>query len=257
MKKAVFTDFKMIDEDFGGLKAGEVTLIGSRPSMGKTTMSLQIAMNAARAGKNVLFFTPESSPILMDLRLVSMVSGIPAIKFRQWDLTDEEWEVFKETIRDIKKLPIRFVHTDSFEMIKYGCDDNTNPSVDLILIDYLQLIRNTYDGFNDGSLEQISHEYLKKIKKMSKKHNVPIVVLSQLSRNLERRKDKHPRVEDFRIDGLSDKDYDLAFLLYRDAYYDIEMPHDRAELTGVCPKKKLKETGELKWNCERTVFTAV
>ena len=75
-----------------------------------------------------------------------------------------------------------------------------------------------------------------------------------ISRKLERRKDKHPRISDLRIEKLTDDDYDQAFLIYREAYYDMDAPRDKAELIGVCPKRKLKETVEMRCDYKKGVF---
>lgn len=245
--ETVFTGFEMIDNAFGGLRPGEVTLIGGRPSMGKTSLALRIALNAARAGKNVLYFTTECSPMALDIRLVSMISGISSSKLREWDLSDDEWEVFKKTIGEVKKLPIRFVQGDSFQTIKFCCSDERKAVTDLIVVDYLQLVHNAYAETKEKTQDHAPLEFLKRFKKIARKQNVPVVVLSQLSRKLERRKDKHPRINDFKIEKLSDADYDQAFLIYRGAYYDLNESRDKAELIGVCPKRKTKEVGTIVW----------
>ena len=252
MKKAIYTGYEMIDKDFGGLKSGEVTLIGGRPSMGKTSLALQIALNAAKNGESVFFITAENSPIELELRLASIISGTEMNKIRMWDLTDSEWEVFRKTIREVKELPIHFIHTDTMQMIRHCLEENKE--VDMIVFDYLQLIHNSITETKDGTLELTSVEFLNEFKKIAKKKKVPVVVLSQLSRRLEKRKDKHPKVGDFRIDNLTEDDFDQAFLLYRDAYYDIDAPKDKAELIGVFPKKGLKETKAISWNYETGIF---
>lgn len=253
MKRTINTGLEGIDNKFGGLRSGEVTLIGGRPSMGKTSLVLQIALNAAKAGKNVLFFTAGLSPVELELKLTSIISGIDMSKIRQWNMNDDEWNLFRGTIGDVKELPIHFVHTNTIQMIKLMCADKNN-AADLVIFDYLQLVHLEYAETEKCTQDLTCLDYLKEFRKLAKKHNVPAVVLSQLSRRLEKRKDKHPRVADFRIDNLTDADYDQAFLLYREGYYDYDAPRDTAELTGICPKKKLKETMKLKWNYDKGIF---
>lgn len=250
MKETIFSGFDMIDKDLGGLRPGEVTLIGGRPSMGKTSLALQIALNAARSGKNVSFFSYESNPVSLELRLATMISGIQSHKIHEWDMSDEEWDLLKVTMREIKKLPIHFFYTDTIQMIKLVCNDEAKKP-DLIIFDYLQLIHYAFTETRDSTSELTSVDYLKEFKRIAKKHKAPVIVLSQLSRKLEKRKDKHPKIDDLRIEHLSDTDFDKAFLLYRDGYYDKDAPSDTAELTGVYPKKKLKETKIFRWDYEK------
>ncbi|MCR5768668.1 MAG: DnaB-like helicase C-terminal domain-containing protein [Lachnospiraceae bacterium] len=176
--------------------------------------------------------------------LASMLSGIPYYNIWKWDLTDEEWDLLKVTMREIKQLPIRFLYTDTFQMIKYACDDKTQPS-DLIVFDYLQLIHYGFTETRDGTQDLTPNDYLKEFKKLARKYKAAVIVTSQLARKLERRKDKHPRISDLRIENLTADDYDQAFLIYREAYYDLDAPKDSAELTVVCPKKAVKETVKL------------
>ena len=254
MKEKIHTGFEMIDKDFGGLKSKEITLIGGRPAMGKTTIALQIALNVARTGKNVLYVSAECGLDEMNLRLASIVSGISGAKIRSWDMTDAEWELFRKAVEEIKKLPISFYHTDSMQMIKYRCDDETKPQIDLVICDPVQLFKCTDTVYKDLKTSPAPRKSLKALKKLAKSHNVSVVVLSQLSRKLEKRKDKHPKMKDLKVKGLSDKLFDQAFLLYRDGYYDLNAPSEKAELTGVCPKRNLKETKAIRWNSDRIIF---
>ena len=84
-------------------------------------------------------------------------------------------------------------------------------------------------------------EYLRELKRIAKKHKAPMIVLTQRSRNLERRKDKHPKIKDIRVKNLSADAYDQAFLLYREAYYDIDAPRNKAEIIGISEKKGIKK----------------
>lgn len=253
MKETIMTGYEGIDKVIGGLRTGEVTLIGGRPSMGKTSLALQIALNAAKSGKRVTYFSAECSPVVKELRLASMLSGIPYYNIWKWDLTDEEWDLLKVTMREIKKLPIRFLYTDTFQMIKYACGDKTQPT-DLIVIDYLQLIHYGFTETRDGTQDLTPNDYLKEFKMLARKYKAAVIVTSQLARKLERRKDKHPRISDLRIENLTADDYDQALLIYREAYYDLDAPRDSAELTVVAPRKDVKETVMLHWNNDKALF---
>ncbi len=254
MKETLLTGFEAIDKDFGGLRPKEVTLIGGRPAMGKTTLALQIALNVARSGKSVLYIAAEGGPVETSIRLASIISEIPFSKIRTWDLTDDEWDLFRKTVEEIKRLPIQFYYTDIMQMIRCRSDDDTKPQADLVIFDYLQLIKSNKTGSKDVAQNRAPRKYLREFKKIAKNHKIPVVVLSQLSRKLERRKDKHPTIKDFRVKKLSVDLFDQVFLLYRDGYYDLNAPADKAELIGVCPKRNLKKTGTIRWNSEKSIF---
>ncbi len=116
------------------------------------------------------------------------------------------------------------------------------------------MIHDNITETNDGTPDNTPAEYLRKLKRIAKKHKTAMIVLTQLSRKLERRRDKHPRITDIRVDNLSGGVYDQAILIYRDAYYDIDAPRDKAELIGVCEKRNLKKTCGVLWNDEKGVF---
>ena len=198
-------------------------------------------------------FSAECSPVVNELRLASMISGIPCNNIRQWSLTDEEWDLLKATMREIKKLPIRFIYTDTIQMIKYACDDKAQ-ATDLIVFDYLQLIHYGFTETKDSTQDLTPNDYLKEFKKLARKYKAAVIVTSQLARKLERRKDKHPRISYLRIENLTADDYDQALLIYREAYYDLDAPRDSAELTVVAPRKDVKETVMLHWNNDKALF---
>lgn len=253
MKKIIYTGYEKIDKEIGGLGSGEVSLIGGRPSMGKTALALTIALNVAKSGKSVTFFSAECSPVENELRLASMISGIPYYNIWKWNLTDEEWDLFKITMRDIKKLPIRFLYTETIQQMKYACD-NIVQTNDLIVFDYLQLIRYKLTELKDSTQELTPNNYLKEFKKLARKYKAAVIVTSQLARKLERRKDKHPMISDLRIEDPFTADYEQAFLIYREVIYDPSASNDSAEMTVMCPKKGLEETFTLSWNVDKCLF---
>ncbi|MCR5129336.1 MAG: AAA family ATPase [Lachnospiraceae bacterium] len=253
MKKRIYTGYEEIDKEIGGLCSGEVTLIGGKPSMGKTALALKIALNVAKSGKSVTFFSAESSPVENELRLASMISGIPYYNIWKWNLTDEEWDLLKITMRDIKKLPIRFLYTETIQQMKYACDNITQTN-DLIVYDCLQLIRYKLTEIKDSTQELTPNDYSKEFKRLARKYNAAVIVTSQLARKLDRRKDKHPKISDLRIENPYSADYDQAFLIYRESLYDLDAPNDSAEMTIVCLKKDLKETYMLSWNVDKCLF---
>ena len=243
-KDTVFTGYSLIDNTFGGLKPGEVTIIGGRPAMGKSSLALNIALHAAtRENKNVLFISVENSRELMEQKLTSLISGIPLQKIRTFSLSDAEWDSFRNTIQYVQSLPIYFCPYQAVEtvsQIRDVCKYFANAEkMDLVIIDYLQLVTE-YTG-----KESTTEEKLKKIQKTARKFNVPIVVLTQLSRTLEERKDKHPKRKDLTRVGIKKDCFDQAFLLYREGYYHRNASENDAELIGIGHETKC--SGKLLW----------
>lgn len=253
-EKTIFTGVDIIDKDLGGLKSGEVTLIGGRPGMGKTTLALQIALNVAKTGRRVLFFSAESSRVELKLRLISIISGIPPINLLNWDLTDDEWELFKRTTGTLRELPIQFFHADTLYGIKYLCKEYIGDSTDILIYDYLQHIRMDYSDNNVGKSYNTPVELLLKFKKIAKKYEIPVIVLTQLSKKLEKREDRHPKVKDIRVKDLSGHAYDNAVLIYRADYYDIDDTDGTAELTVVRKAAQVKKTCKTTWNRRLVIF---
>lgn len=251
MAENTLTGFQLIDNEFGGLWNGEVTLIGGRPAMGKTSFALRIAHYAAiTEKKKVLFISGQHSRTDLELRLVSMISGIPQLKIRGWDMSDEEWNLFRETAKQIEEMPITFCYADTMFAVKHFCKRCRDEGYDLVIFDYLQLIIRDFS-------EKEKHtegENLKSLKKIAEKYNVPVVVLTQLSRKLEMRKDRHPKIKDIRGKGIKKKYYNQAFFLYREAYYDRKAPADAAELIGINPDNGDILSENIKWKSDTCTF---
>ena len=254
--KTFLTEYELIDKYLGGLNRGEVTLIGGRPQMGKTSLALQIALNVARQGTKVVYFSAEASSVELELRIISFISGIPYVKICKWDLTDEEWELFKSAAKEVKDLPISFHYCGDLMYVKYWWE-HERPDTKLIIYDYYQVIHKNPTQLKGSTPNLTPVEYLIEIKKIAKRFKNPVIVLTQLSGKLERRKDKRPKIEDIRIKKLSETAYDQAILLYRDVYYESEAPRDKAELIGVCRTKQIEKTCNVSWNWDKGGFEEI
>ena len=253
MADNIMTGFKMIDNEFGGLWNKEVTLIGGRPAMGKTSFALNIALNVAMKEKRkVLFISAERGIADMELRLLSMLSGIPLIRIRKWEMSDEEWKLFIKTVNEVKNLPIEFRYATTIWAIKYFAKSLKEEGFDLLVFDYIQLInKDCYER-----RERTVCENLIQFKKLAKKYDVPVVVLTQLSKKLEKRKDRHPRIKDIKGRGIKKEYYDQAFLLYREWYYDIDAPSSTAELIGFCNDNKTRLIEKMDWSFDNCSFNS-
>ena len=225
----ITTGFIDVDKVTNGLQRGELILLAARPAMGKTALALNIAQKAARTKKTVALFSLEMSKLQLGIRLLSAVSGVEAQKIatgRNFVGRDREYlldaiEVFEKTslfIDDTGGLTVSSTRTKLRRLQK-------EHGLDLVVIDYLQLMR----GNGENRVQEIS-EVSRGLKVLAKEFNVPVLALSQLSRNVEMRAVKKPQLSDLRDSGSLEQDADMVWFLYRDEYYNHEDNAGVAEL---------------------------
>ena len=242
------TGFSLIDEEFGGLKKKKITIIGGRPAMGKTCLALNIALHVALKGNRVFYLSAEQDEAKMKEKLRSMISGVPSERLRNREPSDP---AIRKIVRTVEMLPIIFISAADVASLREELKDFEDyGGADLVIVDDLQLIQKDPGEKGKHSSDEVLHA----LKKIAKKYKTPVVVLVNLSRTVEQRKDRHPRRKDLKNTGISKKNRDRAFLLYREYYYDPMAPRDSAELTGLCSGKGKKCSCKLNWNPETGVF---
>ena len=245
------TGLKDLDKKLGGLHNSDLIIIAGRPSMGKTALGTNIAFNAAKTfkesqdefgnkitinGGKIGFFSLEMSTEQLATRILAEQSRISSDKMRKAELS-------KDDFKKIAKV------SSELENIHFFIDDNpilTIPSlrsrarrlkrlydIDLIIIDYLQLMSGSSNNRNDGRVQEIS-EITRGLKAIAKELDIPIVALSQLSRQVEQREDKRPQLADLRESGTIEQDSDVVMFIFRESYY----------LERMEPIKKADETDE-------------
>lgn len=230
---AVKSGVSRLDNLLGGFYPGEMTLLGGRPSMGKTAVALSIALNAARTGKHIAIASLEMTPAALATRAISEATtyenewgAVSYSEIRRGNLNARAGEAVKEAAKDVAQLPITFLPSEYQDVgaLLGGVRqiNRTNP-VDMVVIDYAQLLR--AKGAN--RYEEIT-EISRAIKSMARTMEVPILALSQLSRALEQRSDKRPMLSDLRESGQLEQDADAVIFCYRDQYYlEREEPDDQ------------------------------
>ncbi len=262
----VTTGFADLDRQTGGLQASDLIIVAARPSMGKTAFSLNLALNAARAGHKVAFFSLEMSSEQLLGRLISMCAKVPLHKIRQPRyLTDEEWrnvycgadlldcDLYVDDTPALKTMDLRA----KARRLK------ARSGLDLIVVDYLQLMRPSRP-LNSRELE-IS-EISRTLKSLAKELDIPVIALSQLNRKLEERTDKRPMLSDLRESGAIEQDADVIMFLYRDDVYshkkktdELGAPQQRAlnsPTEVIIGKQRNGPVGtvNLLYKCEYTCF---
>ncbi len=220
------TGLRDLDDKLGGLHKSDLIIIAGRPSMGKTSLATNIAFNAAQklqdSGKksSIAFFSLEMSSEQLSTRIISEQARISSNDIRRGRISDDQFDKFLETSKNISELPL---YIDETPAITIAALSNRARRIkrlfglDMIIVDYIQLMRGT--TFNkDGRVQEIS-QITQGLKAIAKELGVPVVALSQLSRQVEQRDDNKPLLSDLRESGSIEQDADVVMFVYREAYY--------------------------------------
>lgn len=256
-RQMIKTGFEDYDNLLGGLIKGEFTVIGGRPGMGKTQFIVNLCTNIASIGKPVAYISLELSNFLIANRFIGNISKVSSQHLLKGDLKDQDAFNVKDAVRKLDRLPI-FIHdqyNSSIFSIMERCRELTEENkVEVIFIDYLQLVNANFKKYNrEMELSYISRE----LKKLAKELNISIVAASQLSRNVENRPGgyKRPQLADLRESGAIEQDADKVIFLYRPEYYGIEVDENneptRYVMEVIVAKNKSGGLETIKLQCER------
>jgi replicative DNA helicase len=218
----VSSGFPELDGLTAGFQKGDMILIAARPSMGKTTFALNLAEYAAlREGKSVAVFSLEMSKEQLSYKLLCSEANVDMSKLRSGNLEDKDWENIAKASGPLAAAKIFIDDTAGTSVMdmRSKCRKlKMEHGIDMILIDYLQLM----SGSNTESRQQEVSEISRSIKALAKEMECPVIALSQLSRAPEQRADHRPMLSDLRESGSIEQDADIVMFLYRDEYYDTE-----------------------------------
>ncbi len=220
------TGLRDLDDRLGGLHQSDLIIIAGRPSMGKTSLATNIAFNAAQklqdSGKKstIAFFSLEMSSEQLSTRILAEQARIRSNDIRRGRISDDEFDKFLETSKNISELPL---YIDETPAISIAAMSNRARRIkrlfglDMIIVDYIQLMKGT--SFNkDGRVQEIS-QITQGLKAIAKELSIPVVALSQLSRQVEQRDDHKPQLSDLRESGSIEQDADVVMFVYREGYY--------------------------------------
>ena len=227
------TGFKDFDKLTSGLQSSDLILIAARPSMGKTAFALNIAAQISlgdqkkdvilREGKNVAIFSLEMSKEQLGRRLISMVGNIESQKLNNGQLNDEEWNRLSQTVDIVSNAKLYIDDTPGLTVSEIRSRSRrliTMYGLDLIIIDYLQLMQGQKSRGIEGNRQQEISEISRSLKALARELKIPVIALSQLSRAVELRSEKKPQLSDLRESGSLEQDADIVMFLYRDEYYN-------------------------------------
>ena len=261
--RGIPTGIRELDETITGLNRTDFILLGARPGMGKTSFALNIARHAAvKAEKTVAVFSLEMGKEQLCSRLLSTEALVGGTKLRTGKLEEDEWVRLIEAGDILSKTKIYLDDTPSITVPEIKAKLRRLREVDLVIIDYLQLMSSA-NRKNEGNRVQEISEITRGLKVMAKELNIPVLALSQLARDSEKRAGNHrPMLSDLRDSGSIEQDADIVLFLYREDYYSNEKgPNEESDKnSGECIVAKNRhgetKTVPLHWQGEFMRFTA-
>ena len=231
-----------MDKKLGGLHRSDLLILAGRPSMGKTSLATNIAYNIAKAyqkgplpdgsegatnGGVVGFYSLEMSAEQLAARILSEASEVPSEQIRRGDMTEEEFRRFVEAAKQLEACPLYIDDTPALPISQLAARARRlkrTHGLDVLFVDYLQLVRPA--TAKDSRVNEVS-EITQGLKAIAKELDIPVVALSQLSRQVENRDDKRPQLSDLRESGSIEQDADVVMFVYREEYYkEREKPGD-------------------------------
>lgn len=248
------TGFTLLDSITSGLNKSDLIIIAARPGMGKTSFAMNIARNVAKTSdKDVVTFNLEMSKEQLATRLLSTEARVESGALRNGRIKTEDWVTLATSAAYLSTLPMFIDDTASMTVQQMKAKLRRVKNLGLVIIDYLQLMGST--SHSDNRVTVIS-EITRQLKVMAKELDVPVILLSQLSRAVESRNDKRPMLSDLRESGSIEQDADIVLFLYRDAYYNKESQRQNVS-ECIVAKNRHGETGtvELIWNGQFTLFS--
>ena len=252
------TGFYDLDYKTSGLQPSDLILVAARPSMGKTAFVLNIAQHVAfKQNRTVAIFSLEMSKEQLVNRLFSLESYVDAQLLRTGNLKDSDWEKLIEGAGTIGRSNLIIDDTPGISISemrskcrKYKMEHN----LELIIIDYLQLMSGSVGGRNESRQQEIS-DISRSLKALARELSVPVIALSQLSRAVEQRPDHRPMLSDLRESGAIEQDADVVMFIYRDDYYNKDTEHvNEAEIIIAKQRNGPIGTVTLTWLPQYTKF---
>jgi replicative DNA helicase len=290
----ITTGLDSVNGRIGGLHRSDLIILAGRPGMGKTALATNIAFNAAQrlvrdkedgidpaksVGAGVAFFSLEMSADQLATRILSEQSGISSENLRMGKISQQDFRNLARAAGELETLPLYIDDTPGLTIAALRTRARRlkrRHGIDLIVVDYLQLLQGSTKASGDGRVQEIS-EISRGLKTLAKELHVPVIALSQLSRAVEQREDKRPQLSDLRESGSIEQDADIVLFVYREEYYvnakepkrpdanstaDVHAAHDRwmaeaSEVFGlselIIAKQRHGATGKVKLKFEAKI----
>ena len=252
----VKTLYNDLDNRTAGFQKGDLVILAARPSMGKTALALNLAVNSASVNHgSIAIFSLEMPAEHVAMRILAAKAKVEISKIRTGYLNNEEWSRLNEASQELKGQNFYIDDTpgirvsDMFAKCRKLARDE---GLYMIIVDYIQLIQTT--GKSESRQQEVS-EISRRLKAMARELKVPVIALSQLSRNVEQRENKRPMLSDLRESGAIEQDADLVMFLYREEYYkhEQEKQNEREDVELILAKHRNGPTGEIKLAFEKNI----
>lgn len=252
----VRTLYSDLDNRTAGFQKGDLVILAARPSMGKTALALNFSVNSASVNHgSIAIFSLEMPAEHVAMRILAAKSKVEIQKIRTGNLNDEEWSRLNEASQELRRQNFFIDDTpgikvsDMYAKCRKLARDN---GLYMVIVDYIQLIQAT--GKSESRQQEVS-EISRRLKAMARELKVPVIALSQLSRNVEQRENKRPMLSDLRESGAIEQDADLVMFLYREDYYkrEEERNNEREDVELILAKHRNGPTGNLKLAFEKNI----
>ncbi|MBO6719289.1 MAG: replicative DNA helicase [Rhizobiaceae bacterium] len=254
------TGLSDLDEKMGGLQKSDLIIVAGRPGMGKTSLATNIAYHIANVyepiqqadgsiepanGGRVGFFSLEMSAEQLATRIMSEQTEIPSSKIRRGELTEADFDKLVAYVQSNQRLPLYIDSTGGISIAQLAARARRlkrQRGLDVLIIDYIQLMTGTSQRAAQNRVQEIT-EITTGLKALAKELNVPIIALSQLSRQVESRDDKRPQLSDLRESGSIEQDADVVLFVFREEYYlqNAEPPDDQSDAEAMAKHDKWKQ----------------
>ncbi len=232
----IATGLRDLDQYMGGLQKSDLIIVAGRPGMGKTSLATNIAYNVARLfeprtlsdgtieaanGGRVGFFSLEMSAEQLATRIIAEQTEIPSSTIRRGQITESDFDKIVAFTRTMQQLPLYIDETGGLSIAQLAARARRlkrQRGLDFLVVDYLQLLQGSSRRATEGRVQEVT-EITTGLKALAKELEVPILALSQLSRQVENRDDKRPQLSDLRESGSIEQDADVVLFLFREEYY--------------------------------------
>ncbi len=240
LKRGVPSGFTSLDNVLSGFQKSDLIILAARPSMGKTTFALDLARNAAlQHGASVGIFSLEMSDQQLVDRMLAAESGVDSWKLRTGRLTnDSEYEALQNAMNKLHKAPIHIIDEAAMNIVKMRSAARrlkNEYGLDMLIVDYLQLMSPTLSKGSDSMVQQIT-EISRSLKILAKELEIPVIALSQLSRAVEQRGGK-PRLSDLRDSGSIEQDADVVMFIHREDKMNKDKEPERPNIAEILVEK--------------------
>ena len=253
--------FKSLDQFTAGFQPGELVIIAARPSMGKTSLCLNVAVHAAKqAGKSVALFSLEMSSNQLIQRLLSAESKIDAQRLRSGNIKDEDWGKISAAMGELADLSIHIDDSAALRVSEVRSRArrlHAKHGLDVVMVDYLQLLQSS--NIKAVNRVEIIDDICRGLKTLAKELGVPVIALAQLNRSPEMRNDKRPLLSDLRESGGIEQEADVVAFIYRDDYYNPPTPENENIAEIIIAKQRNGPTGTvmLRFDKKHTSFSDI